>query len=478
MSQLLIDRLVSHVLETPFEAFSSADINAAKMNLIDALGCNLSGRGAEGNDAVSQVLSNMGGFPQASILASDEKLPLAHAAMINSLQTRSFDFEVCGPEPEGENAGKMVGHVASTTVPVALNVGEFVNATGEQLLAATILGGDLAARISVSNTFNFDKDFEVCGTSNAFGAAAITGRLLGLTHDELRNAFGILINLLSGTYQGLWDGVASFKLPGATAAYNGILSCQLSQTGFKGVDDALESRLGFYHLYTPDPHPEDALIDLGQVFYVNGQHKLHPSCYGNHNAINCATELHEEHGLNAENIESVTLEVHAPLMDHFLNQAPTNDDDQARFLFSLPYALANSLHRGKPELGHFTGEAIRDPQVVELSQRVVLEPNLQDGFLYAAKIRVKTTDGKEIENTASTPPSGWLENPATYADIVEKFWRNVDFRQDISRENAQRALELLAELENVSDVSELAQVLSLETTEPELVGQLAETAQN
>ena len=112
------------------------------------------------------------------MLGRRDRLPLPHAAMINSLQVRSFDFEVCGPEPEGVNEGKMVGHVSSTTEPVALSVAEFTGATGRELLAAVILGGDVAARVSVSNTFSFDSCFEVCGTSNAFGATAVAGRLL------------------------------------------------------------------------------------------------------------------------------------------------------------------------------------------------------------------------------------------------------------------------------------------------------------
>lgn len=467
MPSSLIDTLVSHILDTSFEAFSADDIKAGKMRLIDALSCTVSGRGAAGNDAMATVIRNMGGLPQASVLASDEKLPLPYAALVNSLQLRSFDFEVCGPEPEGANAGKMVGHVASTTEPTALNVGEFVHASGREMLAAVILGGDVAARISVSNKFNFDADFEVCGTSNAFGATAVAGRLLGLSHEQLRNAFGILLNLMAGSYQGIWDGAASFKLPGAMAAYNGILSCQLSLEGFSGVSDALESRLGFFHLYAPEPQPENALVDLGKVFYVKGSHKLHPSCYGNHNAIDCSVELHEEYGLGGDDdIESVTVDVRQPLIDHFLNQVATAEDDQPKFLFTMPYAVANALHRGRPELDHYTTENIYDPTVLGLTRRVVLEPNLGEGFLYAARVRVKMKDGRELERFRDSEPRGWLETPASYDDVVAKFWRNIQFRGELSQEKAERALHMLHHIEEVADVAALAEALSLPSGNP------------
>lgn len=461
--QSIIDRLVSHVLDTPFEAFDEAVLDAAKMRLIDALSCTISGAGAPGNDAAAEAIRAMGGTPQASIFGSDEKLSLPYAAMLNSLQTRSFDFEVCGPEPEGINAGKMVGHVASTTEPTALNVGEYVNATGKEMLAAVILGGDVAARVSVGNTFNFDADFEVCGTSNAFGAAAVAGRLLGLNHDQLRNAFGILLNMLGGSYQGIWDGADSFKLPGALAAYNGIFACQLSVAGFGGIKDAFESRLGYFHLFAKDPQPEDMMADLGEIFYVRGQHKMHPSCYGNHNPIECAIALLDEHGFTGDDVQSVTIDVLPKRLDHFLNQVPTAADGQAKFLFSIPYGVANALYRGVPELAHYDAQGILDPKVLDLAGRVTLEPNLPEGKLHAIRLRVTLKDGQVFELSRDNP-TGWLENPVTHADVVNKYWRNLSYNKLLSKEQGAEALELIENLESVTDVNELAQKLTLSTT--------------
>ena len=459
MTKSLIDQLVDHALDTPFEAFDAKAITGAKMRLLDALSCGVSGADEHGNDAMLQVLSNMGGAPQASVIGSNRRLPLAHAAMLNSLQIRSFDFEVCGPEPEGVNAGKMVGHVASTTEPTALNVAEFTGASGKELLAAVILGGDIAARISVSNTFNFDADFEVCGTSNAFGATAIAGRLLGLSHDELRNAFGIVLNLMAGSYQGIWDGVASFKLPGAMAAYNGIFACQMAQAGFTGVQDALESRLGFFHLYTKEPRPQNMVADLGEIFYVHGQHKMHPSCYGNHNPIDAALKIREEHSLTGEDVKAVIIDVRPERLDHFLNQVPTRNDAQPKFLFTIPYGVANALQRGTPELEHYTDEGIQDPKVLDLTTRVRLEPNILEDGTHAIRVRVQTHDGQEFESFRDKP-SGWLTNPIGYDDVVEKFWRNIRFKETFPQEQGNHVLEIINDLENVENVTVLAESLS------------------
>ncbi|MDO5699088.1 MAG: MmgE/PrpD family protein [Dermatophilus congolensis] len=459
MTDVLIDRLVSHILDTPFEAFDADVVLAAKKRLIDATACALAGVAAPGNDSVLDLFQTWGGAGESTVVGRTARLPSAQAAMVTSLQTRSFDFEVTGPEPEGINEGKMVGHVASTTEPVALALGERVGASGRDLLAAVILGGDVAARVSVADTFDFDKSFEVCGTSNAFGATAIAGRLLGLDHAQLRNAFGILVNLMAGTFQGIWDGAHAFKLPGAAAAYNGILACELSLRGFDGVRDAMESRMGYFTMYTHDPKPSNMVADLGSVFYVHGQHKLHPSCYGNHNPIEAALELREENGIVADDVERIELDVPTNRIDHFLNQVPTADDQQPKFLFTIPYGLANAVLRGRPELEHYVAPAIYDPAVLDLAAKVTLLPRLPVGNNQASVLRIVLKNGRSFE-TSRSKPLGWLRNPTPLEAIVDKYWRCVRFSSAIDEQHAATALDLIQRLEDVGNVRELTAALT------------------
>lgn len=471
MPKSIIDQLVDHALDTKFDDFSEDVIEAAKLRLIDSWSCMVSGSNGAGIDPVLKVVRALGSAPQGSLAASDEKLALPYAAMINSLQCRTFDFEVCGPEPEGSNAGKMVGHVASTSGPTAFNVGEFAHSTGKELLEAVVIGGDIAARISVGNTFNFNADFEVCGTSNAFGATVIAARLLGLSKDELRNAFGILLNLMAGSYQGIWDGVPAFKLPGAMAAFNGIFAAQLSKEGFSGVKDAIESRLGYLHLYAKDPQPEALVADLGEIFYVRGQHKMHPSCYGNHNAIDCAIELRDKHSFTYEEIEEVFVDVLPSRLDHFLNQHPTAADEQPKFLFSIPYSVANALLRGRPELAHYAEPDIYDSLVLNLTSRVTLRPEIPAGKTHACRVVVRLKNGQELDVFRDSP-MGWLDDPATHGDIVDKYWRNIRYNGHLPEERAQQLLDSLEDLENIADVADLARLLSL-NPQPDLAAQAA-----
>jgi aconitate decarboxylase len=451
----LIDQLVRHALDTPFESFDRSTVEAARMRLIDAIGCTIGGAKAPGNPAMLDLIRSWGGAGQATVLAHGDAVPLQHAAMMNSLMCRSFDFEVAGPEPEGVNAGKMVGHVCSTTEPAALSVAEFTRASGKDLLAAVILGGDIGARMAVADQFDFGKCFEVCGTANAFGATALVGRLMGASHDQLTNAFGILLHQMAGSFQSLWDGVDTFKLPGALAASNAVLSVQLAMRGFKGVKDPLESRQGYFALYGNKPCPENAVADLGRVYYVQGMHKMHPSCYGNHNPIESALELVRSHDFDAADVEQISLQVPPHRVDMFLNQPVNADDSQPRLLFSIPYAIANVLLRKEVRIEHYTEENLRVPELLALTRKVRLVPNEQLTRNQQSRLVIQLKDGRQLSAERETP-LGWAGNLVGPDQVREKFWRNIDFSATVSRDKAAKALSMLDRLEDLDDISPMA----------------------
>ncbi len=457
---MLTTTLAAHILETPFEQFSAQDVECAKLRLIDMLGCIVGGGRAPGTDALVGLLASWGGMGLAGVPGQSLRLPVHHAAFLSSLLGRAFDFEVTGPEAEGIHAGKMVGHVPSTTEPAALALTEATGASGRELLAAVILGGDVAARFAVANTFDFDRNFEVCGTANAFGALAVAARLMRLDQAQTVNAFGILLHMVGGSFQSLWDGVDAFRLPGALAAQNGILAAQMSRAGFGGVRDPLTSPQGYFALFGNDPHPENLRTDLGKVFYVKGMHKLHPSCYGNHNPIESALEIVRQCDFSAQDIAAVTLDVPARRIRHFLNQPMRAADAQPRALFSIPYGVANVLLRKSVELDHYIAPAIHDPEVMVLSERVVLVPSDRVSGTHQGLLSVTLTDGTILQ-AERLMPKGWAENPVGRPEVEAKFWRNIGFAGSVSADQAQRALDVIDRLETLDNATALTDCLTL-----------------
>jgi 2-methylcitrate dehydratase PrpD len=454
----ITQELIHNVLDTKYEDFSSDVIRDAKNQLIDIVAVTVSGANAPGTSMLTDLVRQWGGSKEATILALGDQVPLPHAAMINSIQCRSYDHEVVGPYPFGQNEGKFAGHVESTTVPCALSVAEYVGASGKDLISAVVLGGDLAARVAIAQELRFDNPFDPVGTANAFGAAGLTGRLMGLNETQMMNAFGILTNLVAGGFRSLWDGVHTFKLYGATAAKNSIISVQLASKGFTGLKDPLLGPLGYFACYCPSYQPEFLTRDLGKQFYVKGCHKKYPSCYGNHIVIDCALDVLQEHDINAEDIVEVTIGIAPGQVDSYLNQPFQMGDSQPKALFNFYYSAASALLRRGARVEHYTEEAIREPEVVELAGRTnVVATQQKNG---AAELKVKMKDGKEYSTVYKHPHMrGYPLYPLTKEELTEKYWNNINFSKVVSKENAEKALDMLENLEKVDSVSKIIKLL-------------------
>jgi 2-methylcitrate dehydratase PrpD len=451
--------LIHNVLDVDYDSFDTGTVRNIKNQVLDLAAVMVSGSNGPGNSALFELVRQWGGKGEATILVHGDKVPLPHAAMMNSLQCRSFDHEAVGPYPFGQNEGMFCGHVESSTMPAAFSVAEYVGASGEDLMCAVALGGDLAARIAFVEGLGFDHPFDPVGTANTFGVAGIAGRLLGLNENQMMNAFGILTTQVAGNFRSLWDGVLTFKLYGAMAARNGIIATLLAQKGYTGLKDPLFGPQGYFDCYCPKPyHPEYMNRDLGKEFYTRGMHKKYPSCYGNHNLIDCGLEILAEHDINAGDIAEILVGVHPSQLNSYGAQPFKKGDTQPAALFYQAYSVANVLLRKGARLEHYTEEAVQDPEVIALCGKVRHVPTRQANG--AVELTVKMRDGKEYTTAYRyTMMRGYPARPLSQEEITEKYWNNINFCGKIPQNQAQKAYDMIENLEKVDNVSSLIKLL-------------------
>ncbi|MBI2858819.1 MAG: MmgE/PrpD family protein [Chloroflexi bacterium] len=189
--------------------------------------------------------------------------------------------------------------------PTAFAVCEQAHATGKDLISAAILGADTAARIVNAEDYDPGHGFDYAGTANSFGAAAAAGRAWKLDENQMLNAFGIVLNMASGSVQSNFDGVHTFKLAQGVSARNGIEAARLARKGFTGVKDPFFSDRGYYRIFSSNSRPEFLALELGETFHTKGAHKMYPSCYGNHAAIECCVQIVRLYATKALDIAGV-----------------------------------------------------------------------------------------------------------------------------------------------------------------------------
>ncbi len=455
----IIAELIKNVLETPFERFDPSEIERARARLIDVVGCIIGGANAPGCSVLVDLMREWGGKEEGTILVHGVKVPLHNAALVNSVMARSYDYEPTGPLVDGKSTP---AHLSGTTVPTAITVAEYVEATGKDLLTALIVGDDIASRIIAASSLNIDSGFDSTGTVNAFGAAAIAGRLIGLDEQQMLNAFGIVLNQFAGTFQNIFDGAHSFKLPQGLSAQAGIFSVALAKKGFTGVRDPLFSKYGYFALYCKSYQLDMLTKDLGKRYYMDNTCKPYPCCRSNHAAIECVLKLIQSHSIAPEDVDEIIVDI-TPTARNFAVGQPfkIREVPQIDAAFSIQYNVANVLLRRSVKLEHFTEEFVRDEKISDLIRRIRLTATTSPETPLGAGVKIKMKHGGEYETRVDMPKGHGVLTPLTAAEKKAKYFDNVRFSNTISNEKAKQTLELLEDLEHVDNVRKIFGLLTV-----------------
>ena len=452
-----IEDLSANVLDTRFENFDHATVDNAKNRIIDVVGCVIAGAKASGNSALIDLVKGWGGKKEATILIYGGKVPVHNAAMVNSVMARSFDFEALAPTIDGVS---IPAHISGTTVMTAIALGEMCNSSGKELIAALLVGDDVAIRVLATSGFWVGDGWDNTGTVNAFGATAIAGRLLDLNRLQMRNAFGIVLNQLAGNFQNIWDGSTAFKLPQGMSARNGIFSAQLAKAGWTGPEDTLLGRFGYFHLYTEGcSNPQLLTKDLGNKYYTESWFKYYPCCGFCHPAIDCALALVQKYDIKSQDIDEVILYAPRAALDVFVGQPfRIGEFPHANAAFNYQYTVACALFRGSVKPEHFSKEAICDPQLNNFLRKINLA-ELPGVPVPSVKLEVKMKDGRKLSEFKDTSKGYPLTNPMPKNEIIAKYIGNVDYSSTVSEDNAQKVLELMENMEKLDSVSKIVKLL-------------------
>jgi 2-methylcitrate dehydratase PrpD len=450
--------LAKNIVATRFEAFDSQTVRKARDLITDVLGCAVAGAGAPGSRMLLDLMREWGGAKQSTVLGVGGKLPVHHAAMVNAVFARSYDFEPTGALVEGKSTPS---HISGTTVPVAVAMGEWTGASGKDVLTAMILGDDLAARLAAASCLNIDSGWDSTGTVNVFGAAAIAGKLLCLNERQMVSALGIALNQLAGTFLNIFDYTHSFKLPQGLAAQAGVFSAVLAKKGFTAPKEPLMGKHGYFSLYCKTYQLDVLGRDLGKKFYGSDTFKPFPCCRSNHAAIECTLALVEAHAIDPEDVSEITVSI-TPTAKAFAVGKPfrIGDVPQINAAFSIQYTVANALLRRGVTLGDFTEDSVRDPAVMDVVKKIKLDSTLPKESPLGAVVKIGTTDGKEYEKRIDMAKGRDTLTPLNQDEKRDKFWSNVVFSKAVPPTRARRALELLEGLEEVDDMAKVVRLLT------------------
>jgi 2-methylcitrate dehydratase PrpD len=127
--------------------------------------------------------------------------------------------------------------------------------------------------------------------------------------------------------------------------------------------------------------------------------------------------------------------------------------------FSLPYVVAATLRRGRFTLHELEDDALCDPEILTLADRVDYEIDRASTFPrhYSGELVVATRNGRTLRHREAVN-RGNGERPLSEAAIIEKFRSNA--ARAISRARAQQIETLLLRLDEQDDAEAIADILT------------------
>lgn len=395
--------------EISFETLPPDALFLAKQCILDWFGVTLAGAGEPLSAILREQVLEDGGSPQATLLATGERVSAAQAALVNGAASHALDYD-------DVHIG-MSGHPSVPVLPALLALAERNGAAGRDVLAAFVAGFEMECRIgALVMPGHYQRGFHATGTLGTFGAAAACSHLLGLDEERWLHALGIAGAQAAGLKS--MFGTMCKPLHAGKAAQNGLMAAHLANRGFTSNPEVLEAPQGFVATQAPSANAEAALRGLGESFAIRDVlFKYHAACYGTHETIEGVLRLKQLHGLRPDDVRAITLYVPRGHL------AMCNIQEPATALegkFSLRFTAALALGHGDASDQAFTDERVRDPALIALRDRVRVEVNEGEHFTGGTQVVIELASGATLrENVDLTIPADDLD--LQWARLAAKF---------------------------------------------------------
>ncbi len=442
------ETVANFVAGTRFEALPGPVVEAAKVAILDGIGCLLAGSQEPLACIVAEYVERLGGSPDCVVAGHGFRTNPFLAAFANGTFLHALDFEIQGIPP---------AHGTSAILPPALALGEVVGAGGPDVIVAYAVGWEVQQRLRAASARFRGRMFHPPGIFGPLGACASAARLLGLNAGQVRMALGVAASRTGGLFAN--NGTMVKATHPGNAARMGVEAALLAAAGFVSNDAILEAHQGYVETLFGGDFDWDRLTrDLGESwnlvspgFYI----KRFPAEIYMQWVAEAVLDLRSAYGLQPEDVEE--LEVGLPALRPELSRPRPKSGLDGKFSFE--YCAAVALATGRVDIDSFTDAVRFSPEVEAALGKVRLNPDpgipLDTAHMFA-RVTARLKDGRRV--TAECRHfRGSPQNPMSRAERLEKF--RACAGRVLGPADCDRLRELVENLEQVADIRKLTAIL-------------------
>jgi 2-methylcitrate dehydratase PrpD len=438
-------------------------VETTKKLILDQLGVMLVGSAAAGVENLLTTARAWGGAPEASVLVHADRLPAHHAALINGTMARAHDFDALHEAA--------IIHITAGSLPASLAVAERRGGvTGKDFITAMAAAMELMIRLGLSFETNFLHTGRVTTLHlSTFGSALAGAKLMRLNPQGIVSALGLAYGQVAGNLQVTVEGTVLVRVLQGFAGQTGVMAAVLAESGLQGPERVFQGEFGYFKAYHDNRYrPEVLTAGLGHDYRVpETSIKYYPCCFLSHFAIDAMRQMVGKGEVAADGIESIVARVTqgtynvvcAPI------EAKRVPETTQEALFSLPYCVATAAVHGALGVQHMRAEALHDPAVRALAQKVkaVVDPELERSHtrgIGPTILEVTLRDGRQAALRVDSV-KGHPDNPMSFDDCEQKFWGCVPFAsRALDRGQLAQLVDNVRQLERLDDVSTLVRLLT------------------
>ncbi len=388
-------------------------VDKAKQLVLDIIGSCLASSREEFGQAVLRATESLGGLPESTLIGAAARVGASHAVLANGTLAHGLDFD--------DTREDAIVHTGSVAVTTALAVGEATGASGRAVLEAAIAGVEVMCRVGLVVPGRFHaRHYHPTSLTGSFAAAAVAGRLRGLTEDQLVSAFGICGSQAGGIIEYLTDGSWTKRLHPGWAAHAGVVATLLARSGFTGPETVFEGAHGFYQAFAGGHEAarlDELLGTLGRAWeLLELTFKPYPCGSIAQPYMDCALRLRERHKIQPEQIAQIRCRT---------AEGP------------LPRLWEPLAAKHKPPYE--------------------IDPSIDYPRQFIGDVTIRLDDGRLLEARQDRPRGG-PDLPMTWEEMEAKFRGNATLA--ISEARASRVVEGVARLDRLERLAPLMESLT------------------
>src|SRR5499426_1791410 len=444
--------LAAFLVKTTVGDLPPLALERTRMAIASTIASAAMGAGIVSSRIIRELATERGGTPEATVwFDGGAALPVADAARVNAVMSDAAASD--------DSDLRSIAHIGTIVATAAIAMAERTGAGGRDVLAAMVLGYEIAGRIDEALTPGRGERGFHGSISTIFGGAVAAGALLKLTPAQMTQAIALAATSIGGLHVAANTSVAREYHAGLSAML-GIHAALAAYKGYVAEEKVLELPRGFFAAYGGD-HLEDVTKDLGSSWDIctNMAIKLVPGGHPHHAAAEAAANAAIAGNVDPADVASVVLSS----AKYRTLPGPRHPTDLIGVAHSPAYFIAAAIaDRGYGWI-HASPEKVADPMSAQLIDKITVDPNpppYPDRFPHhhGATVTITLMDGRQFANHVDFP-RGSAPRGIEWADVDAKYRRLMPLSK-LSPDKIEGSLEVVHELERVEAMSELTRLLN------------------